>query len=114
MRKIHEERKNKEEGEKRSLCVLYTSVYVGLVMRHVPLTFFLRSNLVREEALKKAGVPVGGPLDEEKEDDGASNTSSCSIVGRRGTVRGRGKVRERIREGEERYSKRERKGKRED
>lgn len=62
------------------------SVYVHIVMRNVPLTFFLRSNLVREEALKKAGVPVGGPMDEEKEDDAASNTSSCSIGGRGGEV----------------------------
>ena len=68
------------------------SVYVRVVMKYVPLTFFLRSNLVREEALKKAGVPVGGPMDEEKEDDGASNTSSYSVRGR--------------------YSKREREGER--
>ena len=69
------------------------SVYVRVVMKYVPLTFFLRSNLVREDALKKAGVPVGGPIDEEKEDDGASNTSSYS-------VRGRYSKREREREGE--------------
>ena len=78
---------------------VYTSVYVCVVMKYVPLTFFLRSNLVREEALKKAGVPVGGPMDEEKEDDGASNTSSYGVRGKEGTVRGRGKKRERVRGG---------------
>jgi hypothetical protein len=58
-------------------------------MKYLPLAFFFLSNFVREDALKNAGVPIGGPIEEKNEDDGASNVSSCIDIGGEGEeVRG--------------------------
>lgn len=77
--------KKRKEG-RRFVCI-YIFVYVCVEMKYLPLAFFFLSNLVREDALKKAGVPIGGPIEEKNEDDGASNVSSC-IGGEGEEVRG--------------------------
>ena len=61
---------------------VYVYMYVCVKKKYLPLAFFFLSNLVSEDALKKAGVPMGGPMEEKKEDDGASNVSSCILVER--------------------------------
>lgn len=80
-----EDREKRKEG--RCFVSVYIRVRVGVKMKYLPLAFFFLSNLVSEDALKNAGVPIGGPIEEKNEDDGASNVSSC-IGGEGEEVRG--------------------------
>ena len=71
---------------RRTCLYVYAYIYVCVCvkMKYLPLAFFFLSNLVSEDALKKAGVPIGGPIEEKYEDDGASNVSSYIEIGGEG------------------------------